>query len=345
MKITKYDYGVTQTRETVFIYHLENTSGAYVDILNYGCRVVRILVPNRDGILTDVCLGFDSLADYEADTASFGAVVGRVANRIKDGRFSLNGTDYRLATNNGTNHLHGGRIGYASKVWDAEISGDRLILSMHSADGEEGYPGNLTLTVTYGWSEDNELSILYEAFSDRDTILNVTNHSYFNLSGQGNGDVLSHELFLAADEFTELDDTQAPTGKLLSVEGTPFDFRKMRPLGKPVNTEHEQYQRFGTYDHNFVIQGTGFREAAALQSRESGIRMTCFTDQPGLQLYVPPCAACTPGKDGVCYAPRTSVCLETQHFPDSVNHKNFPDIVLRQGDNFRSKTLYHFSTF
>ena len=256
MKITKYDYGVTQTGETVFIYHLENTSGAYVDILNYGCRVVRILVPNRDGILTDVCLGFDSLADYETDTASFGAVVGRVANRIKDGRFSLNGTDYRLATNNGTNHLHGGTIGYASKVWDSEISGDRLILSMHSADGEEGYPGNLTLTVTYGWSEDNELSILYEAFSDRDTILNVTNHSYFNLSGQGNGDVLSHELFLAADEFTELDNTQVPTGKLLSVEGTPFDFRKMRPLGKPVNTEHEQYQRFGTYDHNFVIQGS-----------------------------------------------------------------------------------------
>lgn len=345
MKISKSDYGVTQTGEPVFIYHLENTSGAYVDILNYGCRIVRILVPNREGTLTDVCLGFDSLSDYEADAASVGAVVGRVANRIKNGRFSLNGTVYSLATNNGTNHLHGGRIGYASKVWGAAISGDKLILSLHSADGEEGYPGNLTLSVTYGWSQDNELSILYEAFCDRDTLLNVTNHSYFNLNGQGDGDILSHELFLAADTFTELDDTQVPTGKLLSVEGTPFDFRKMRPLGKPVNTEHEQYQTFGTYDHNFVIQGTGFREAAALQSRESGIRMTCFTDQPGLQLYVPLCPLHTPGKNGVTYGPRTSVCLETQHFPDSINHENFPDIVLHPGENFRSKTLYHFSTF
>lgn len=345
MKISKSDFGVTHNGKNVFIYHLENNSGAYVDITNFGCRLVKIMVPNREEELTDVCLGFDTLSDYEADDASVGAVVGRVANRIKDGRFTLNGKEYQLAINNGTNHLHGGIVGYGSKVWAAKISDDKLVLTMDSSDGEEGYPGNLTLTVTYGWSEDNELSILYEATCDQDTLLNVTSHGYFNLNGQGNGEVLAHELFIDADAFTEIDDTQAPTGRLIPVEGTPFDFRRMHSIGKMMDSEYEQYRKFGTYDHNFVIQGTGLREAAALQSKESGIRMTCFTDQPGLQLYVPLYPIQTPGKNGVSYVPRTSVCLETQHFPDSVNHEDFPSIILHPGEHFRSKTLYHFSTF
>lgn len=345
MKILKSNFGTTNTGESIDIYHLENAGGAFVEVLNFGCRLVKIVVPNRNGEMTDVCLGFDSGENYVQDNASYGAVVGRVANRIKDGHFSLNGKDYQLAVNNGTNHLHGGIIGYGSKCWDAVIKDDKLVLTMHSADGEEGYPGNLVLTVTYGWSEDNELSILYEATTDTDTLLNVTSHGYFNLNGEGSSEILSHELFIDADTITELDDTQAPTGKLLPVEGTPFDFRTMHTIGKFLSSDHEQLQKFGTYDHNFVINGTGLREAAVLQSKESGIRMTCFTDQPGIQLYVANGANPIPGKDGKIYESHTSVCLETQHFPDAINHENFPSIVLTPHEPFRSKTLYHFSTF
>lgn len=345
MKITKSDFGVTSAGEHINLYHLENTSGAYVEIIDFGCRLVKIVVPDREGKMRDVCLGLTTARHYEMDEASLGAVVGRVANRIKDGRFSLNGKDYSLAVNCGTNHLHGGNIGYGSKLWESVIKDNKLVLTMHSSDGEEGYPGNLTLTVTYGWSEDNELSILYEASTDQDTLLNVTSHGYFNLNGEGNGDVLSHELFIDADAITELDDSQAPTGRLIPVEGTPFDFRQMHSIGKLIPSEHEQYRKFGTYDHNFVINGTGLREAAILQSRESGIRMTCFTDQPGMQLYVANQPTGQPGKSGVPYERHTSVCLETQHFPDAINHENFPSIVLKPDEHFRSKTLYHFSTF
>ncbi|MBP3487211.1 MAG: galactose mutarotase [Roseburia sp.] len=345
MKITKSDFGTTNTGENIYIYHLENAGGAYVEIINFGCRLVKIVVPDRNGNMTDVCLGFSSMDNYANDNASLGAVVGRVANRIKDGSFSLHGKTYQLAVNNGTNHLHGGLIGYGSKAWEAKVKDDKLILTLHSEDGEEGYPGNLTLSVTYGWSEDNELSILYEASTDADTLLNVTSHGYFNLNGEGSGDVLSHELFIDADQITELDDSQAPTGTFLPVDGTPFDFRTMHTIGKLMHSDYEQFRKFGTYDHNFVINGTGLREAAVLQSKESGIRMTCFTDQPGLQLYVANQPIELPGKDGKTYERHTSVCLETQHFPDAINHENFPSIVLEPEAPFRSKTLYHFSTF
>lgn len=345
MKITKSDFGTTNTGENIYIYHLENASGAYVEIINFGCRLVKIVVPDREGNMTDVCLGFNSMDGYANDNASVGAVVGRVANRIKNGHFSLHGKTYQLAVNNGTNHLHGGLIGYGSKTWDSKVKDDKLTLSLDSEDGEEGYPGNLTLSVTYGWSEDNELSILYEASSDADTLLNVTSHGYFNLNGEGSGNVLSHELFIDADQITELDDSQAPTGAFLPVDDTPFDFRTMHTIGKLMHSDYEQFQKFGTYDHNFVINGTGLREAAVLQSKESGIRMTCFTDQPGLQLYVANQPIELPGKDGKTYERHTSVCLETQHFPDAINHDNFPSIVLEPENPFRSKTLYHFSTF
>ena len=342
MKITKSEFGTTKNGSIINLFHLENTSGAYVEIIDFGCRLTKIVVPDRNGDPVDVCLGFSTADHYADDDASLGAVVGRVANRIKDGHFSLNGKEYQLAINNGTNHLHGGIVGYASKIWESKIKDDKLIFTMNSADGEEGYPGNLTLTVTYGWSEDNELSILYEASTDADTLFNVTNHGYFNLNGEGHGDIMSHELFIDADEITELDDSQAPTGKFIPVDGTPFDFRTMHTIGKMYNSDYEQLKKFGTYDHNFVINGTGLREAAVLQSKETGIRMTCFT---GLQLYVANQPMKLPGKEGVPYAEHSSVCLETQHFPDAINHGNFPSIVLHPGEDFRSKTLYHFSTF
>lgn len=345
MKITKSDFGIAKDGSGISLYHMENESGAYVEIIDFGCRITKLVVPDRDGKPVDVCLGFTTVGHYEADTGSLGAVIGRVANRIKDGRFTLNGKKYQLAVNNGPNHLHGGNVGYASKKWESKVSDDKLIFTMDSEDGEEGYPGHLILNVTYGWSDDNELSILYEASTDQDTPFNVTNHAYFNLNGEGSGDVMSHELFIDADAITEADDTQAPTGKLLPVEGTPFDFRTMHTIGKLYHSDYEQLRKFGTYDHNFVINGTGLREAAVLQSKQSGIRMTCFTDQPGLQLYVAGEAMKLPGKDGVPYAKQTSVCLETQHYPDSINHENFPSIVLHPDETFRSKTLYHFSVF
>lgn len=345
MKISKSDFGNTNTGETIHIYRLENAGGAYVEITDFGCRLVKIVVPDREGHFRDVCLGLDSGDAYVKDNSSLGAVVGRVANRIKNGHFSLNGKDYQLAINNGTNHLHGGIVGYGSKLWESKTETDKLVLTMHSEDGEEGYPGNLTLTVTYGWSEDNELSILYEASTDADTLLNVTSHGYFNLNGEGNGSILSHDLFIDADAITELDASQAPTGTTLPVDGTPFDFRTMHAIGKAMDSDYEQFKKFGTYDHNFIINGTGLREAAVLQSKESGIRMTCFTDQPGLQLYVANQPMDLPGKDGKTYDRHASVCLETQHFPDAVNHDNFPSIVLHPEEPFRSKTLYHFSTF
>ena len=345
MRISKTAFGTTGNGENIFIYHMENASGAYVEVMNFGCRIVKIAVPDREGLLTDVCLGYDTLDSYERDTAYLGAICGRFANRIKDGRFTLNGKTYQLARNNGTNHLHGGLVGYSARVWEVSEQDDKLVFTIHSADGEEQYPGNVVLSVTYGWSEDNELSILYEASTDADTILNVTSHGYFNLNGEGTDDILSHELFIDADRITELDDSQIPTGNFLPVDGTPFDFRTMHAVGQSIDSDFEQLRKFGTYDHNFVINGTGFREAAVLQSKKTGIRMTCFTDQPGMQLYVANQALTLSGKAGKTYEKHTSICLETQHYPDSANHDNFPGVVLTPDEPFRSKTLYHFSTF
>ena len=345
MKITKYEFGVTSAGETVNLFHMENNSGAYIEIIDFVARIHKLVVPNKDGVLTDVCLSVSTIEDYEKDRAYYGAICGRVANRICKGKFTLNGVDYQLATNNGPNHLHGGNIGYSHKVWSSSIKDDKLVLTMESPDGEENYPGNLTLNVTYSWSEDNEIGILYEATCDQDTLINVTNHTYFNLNGEGNTNVLNHELFLDADAITPVDETLIPTGELLPVEGTPFDFRTLHAIGKTINSDYPQLANCGTYDHNFVINGTGLREAAVLQSKDSGIRVTCFTDQPGIQVYIAATESDLIGKYGEKYPRFGNVCLETQHFPDSINQEAFPSVVLKAGEGFRSKTLYHFSNF
>lgn len=345
MKITKSEFGVTSTGETVNLYHMENNSGAYIEIIDFGARIHKLVVPNRDGALTDVCLSVSTLENYEKDRAYYGAICGRVANRICKGKFSLNGVEYQLAINNGPNHLHGGNVGYSHKVWKSAVKDDKLVLTMESPDGDENYPGNLTLTVTYSWSEDNEIGILYEAVCDKDTLINVTNHTYFNLNGEGNTNVLNHELFLDADAITPVDENLIPTGELLPVEGTPFDFRTLRTIGKSIDSDYPQLANCGTYDHNFAINGTGLREAAVLQSKDSGIRVTCFTDQPGIQVYIAANESDFEGKYGEKYPRFGNVCLETQHFPDSINQEAFPSVVLKAGEGFRSKTLYHFSNF
>ena len=240
MKTTKTAFGTTPENQTVSLFRLENASGAYVEIMDYGCRIMSICVPDKKGNLTDVALGLEDLDTYLKDDASLGAIVGRFANRIANGRFSLNGKDYQLAINNGPNHLHGGPTGYGQRVWDGRFSDNKLIFTRTSPAGEEGYPGTLNLTITYGWSEDNELSISYEATTDADTILNLTNHAYFNLNGHGSGTVLNHELRIDADSITELNKDQVPTGNYIPVDGTPFDFRELKEIGKDIEAENER---------------------------------------------------------------------------------------------------------
>ncbi len=343
MAITKKQFGVMDDERPVSLYHMENSNGAYVEILDFGARIRSLVVPDQNGTMTDVVLGLEDMNAYLHDDAALGAVCGRVANRIAKGHFSLNGKDYTLAINNGPNSLHGGPTGFGLRLFDGKIKDDDLILTYRSADMEEGFPGELTLTVTYHWSEDNELSILYEAVSDADTILNVTNHAYFNLNGHDSGEVLDQLLMIDSTAMTDFDDFQIPTGKISETAGTPFDFTEAKPIGRDIHGVHPQ-MKGNTYDHSLVLDGSGFREAAVLKSTTSGIRMTCFTEEPGLQLYVYDYVLHNKGKGGIDYQPFGAVCLETQHYPDSINHPEFPSIVLKKGEKFRSTTVYNFST-
>lgn len=343
MNITKSSFGITKDGQEAFCYCLTNTEGASVTVTSYGCRIISIRVPDKDRNLRDVCLGYDTLAEYEADTASFGAVVGRHANRIEKGTFTLNGNTYQLAINNGPNHLHGGLRGFHYYNWDSAITGNSVRFTRISPDGEENYPGTLIMSVVYSWSEDNELCITYEASCDQDTVFNTTNHAYFNLDGEDADTVLNHYLMINADQFTETDENDLTTGNILDVAGTAFDFRTGKTIGQDIHADEYQVQHSKTYDHNFVLKGSGLTEAAVLRSDNSGIRMTCFTDQPGMQLYVPAASPASHGKVGHCYPAYGSVCLETQHFPNATSHPNFPSVVLKAGTTFKSKTIYHFS--
>lgn len=343
MNITKNSFGITEDGQEAYLYCLKNADGAYITVTSYGCRIVNICVPDKDGTLRDVCLGYDTLQEYEADTQSFGAVVGRHANRIGNGAFTLNGKTYQLAVNNGPNHLHGGLRGFHHYNWDSQIVDNTVRFTRVSPDGEENYPGTLTMSVVYSWSEDNELSISYEASSDADTVFNTTNHAYFNLDGDDSSTILEHILMINADSFTEADENVLTTGNILQVENTPFDFRTAKTIGQDIHAEHPQLKYTKTYDHNFVLNGSGLKEAAVLRSEQSGIRMTCFTDQPGLQLYVPAVSPAKQGKQGHYYPAYGSVCLEAQHFPNATSHPEFPSVILRAGEIFKSKTIYHFS--
>lgn len=343
MNVTRQPFGTTSDGTTAYLYCMKNQEGAYVTVTSYGCRIVSICVPDRDGNLRDVCLGYDTLAEYEKDTAHFGAVVGRHANRIEKGQFTLNGKTYSLAVNNGPNHLHGGLRGFHFYNWDSRIDGNKVRFTRISPNGEEGYPGTLTMNVTYSWSEDNELCILYEATTDQDTVFNTTNHSYFNLDGEDAPTVLNHMLTINAEQFTEADENILTTGRILDVAGTPMDFTHSKPIGQDIHEDYYQLKYSKTYDHNFVLSGSGLTEAAVLLSKNSGIRMTCFTDQPGIQLYVPAKSPSEHGKNGRIYPAYGSACLETQHFPNATSHPEFPSVVLTPDQPFKSKTIYHFS--
>jgi aldose 1-epimerase len=341
MKIRKELFGVINGRN-VFVYTLENQNGMKVRITNYGGIITSLIVPDREGNPDDVVLGFNSLKGYLSENPYFGAIVGRYANRIAGGKFSLDGVDYSLAINNGHHHLHGGVRAFDKVVWDTEevypggASGIRL--SYHSADGEEGYPGNLDVFVTYILTADNEFRIDYEAVTDKPTPVNLTHHSYFNLSGTTGSDILDHELMIDADRYTCVDAHLIPTGELKNVKGTPLDFRNTITIGERID------QVDGGYDHNFVLNNKGgLSRVAELYDRNSGRIMEVHTTEPGLQFYTGNALdGKILGKGGVIYFKHAGLCLETQHFPDSPNQPDFPDTILRPGEKYTQTTVYRF---
>lgn len=344
MQLTKTPFGQTKDQEAVTLYRLENANGAYIEFIDYGCRLRSICVPDKNGVLTDVCLGYATIADYEADNASLGAAVGRHANRIGGASFTLNGTTYPLEQNDGRNHLHGGCKGFAFRMWKATCEENTVTFTRSFPDGEDGYPGNLDMKISYTWDDENQLTITYEAVSDADTVYNVTNHAYFNLDGKEEGSVLDHELQIFSSATTENDAESLPTGTILPVEGTPFDFRSFKTIGQDIEQDNIQL-KYGTgYDHNFILDGEGFRKAGVLQSQASGIRMDCYTDQPGLQIYTANFLKDCKGKYGGEFHIRNSVCLETQHYPNATNHPEFPSVVIKANEAFVTTTRYSFGT-
>ncbi len=342
------DFGKTPEGVSVQIYTLTNKKGLEARITNYGGIVVSLKTPDRKGAMADIVLGFDSLEGYlNSPSPYFGALIGRYGNRIAHARFALNGVDHKLAANNGENSLHGGNRGFNKVVWTPrELSDGGLELTYLSKDGEEGYPGNLRVTVTYHLTEANELRIEYAAGTDKDTVLNLTNHSYFNLKGAGNGDILGHVLTLNADRFTPVDAGLIPTGDLRSVNGTLFDFRKGTAIGARIEQNDEQLKLGKGYDHNWVLNksGNSLSLAARVEEPSTGRVLEVHTTEPGVQFYTGNFLDGTAkGKSGKVYGFRSGFCLETQHFPDSPNQSQFPSTVLRPGQAFRSTTVYRFS--
>jgi aldose 1-epimerase len=348
-KLTHTDFGKTLDGVPVQIYTFTNTNGVEARITNYGGIVVSLKAPDRKGAMADIVLGFDTLSGYLTSSSPyFGALVGRYGNRIGHARFTLAGVEYKLAANNGENSLHGGVHGFNKAVWASrELPDDGLELTYLSKDGEEGYPGNLKVIVTYHLTDASELKIDYAATTDKDTVINLTNHSYFNLKGGGNGDILDHLVTLNADRFTPVDAGLIPTGELRSVSGTPFDFRKATAVGARIEQNDEQLKLGKGYDHNWVLNknGTGPGLAARVEEPSSGRVLEVLTDQPGVQFYTGNFLDGTiKGKDGKPFAHRGGLCLETQHFPDSPNKPKFPSTVLKPGQQFHSTTIYRVTT-
>ena len=347
-RVDKEPFGTTTEGTAVDLYTLKNSQGMVARIATYGGTVTELHTADRAGRMDDVVLGFKALPQYLGNHPYFGGIIGRVGNRIAKGRFTLNGHEYTLVTNDGPNHLHGGTRGFNRVVWQARPAagpdGASLSLTYVSPDGEEGYPGTLTSTVVYTLTNQNELRIEYTATTDRPTPVNLTNHSYFNLAGEGMGDILGHELMLAADRFTPVDSTLIPTGELAPVAGTPMDFLKPALIGSRI--AQVPLAAPGGYDHNYVLTSGGGTLALAARVREpnTGRVMEVYTTEPGVQFYTGNFLdGSLTGKRGVAYKKNFGFCLETQHFPDSVNHPKFPSTILEPGQTYRTTTVYKFT--
>jgi aldose 1-epimerase len=347
--VTIAPFGQTPDGKRVELYTLTNSRGMQVRAISYGAIIQAIRVPDRSGRVADVTLGFDSLQGYLTDSPYFGAIVGRYANRIARGRFTLGGRTYRLATNNGPNHLHGGLKGYDKVVWRGESfqRADTVGVKFEhtSPDGDEGYPGTVRVAVTYTLTPGNELIVEYAASADRPTPLNLSQHSYFNLAGEGSGDILKHVLTIDADRYTPVDSTLIPTGALASVANTPFDFRRPTAIGARIEKNDPQLMYGKGYDHNFVLNrtGPGLQHAVRVLDPKTGRTLEISTTEPGLQFYSGNFLDGTiTGKARHVYAHRSALVLETQHFPDSPNHPAFPSTILRPGKDYRSRTVFAF---
>ncbi len=348
----KKPFGKTPDGQPVDLYVLTNKNGVEAAITNYGGAVVSLKVPDRNGKFGDVVLGYDALDGYVNDKSYFGAIVGRYGNRIGHAQFSIDGKTYTLAKNNGENSLHGGIKGFNKAVWAAKElpakNGQSLELTYLSKDGEEGFPGNLHVRVVYTLTDSNELKIEYSATTDKKTVVNLTNHTYFNLAGPGSGDILGHQLVIEADKFTPVDASLIPTGELRDVPGTPLDFGKATAIGARIDQDDEQLKLGHGYDHNFVLRraaGAPISLAARVVEPNTGRVLEVWTTEPGVQFYTGNFLDGTArGKGGLTYARRSAFCLETQHFPDSPNQPKFPSVVLNPGEKYSTTTTYKFTT-
>lgn len=348
--ITQKPFGTAPDGKPVSLYTLTNAHGMQVQITNYGGIITSLDVPDRNGQVGDVVLGYDNLSDYIKNSPYFGAIVGRYANRIAKGRFTLDGKTYQLFLNNGPNTLHGGKTGFDKVVWTAAPLRHRGVVGLSlrylSKDGEEGYPGDLNVKVVYTLTNDDSLRIDYTATTDKDTVVNLSNHSYFNLAGQGNGTILDHVLTINADRYTPIDKTSIPTGAIAPVAGTPFDFRTPHAVGERINEPNEQLMNAGGYDHNWVLNQPGHKMVTAVRvfCPRSGRVLTISTTQPGLQFYSGNYLDGTiTGKGGKVYEKHGALVLETQHFPDSPNHPNFPTTELKPGQTLEQSTVLKFT--
>ena len=351
MKITQKSFGKTARGEEATLYTLTNGNGMKVSFTNFGANIVSIIVPDAKGNFADVNLGFENLAGYEENPPGFGSFIGRHANRIGDAKFELNGKVYELDKNDGKNNLHGGFVGYNKFMYETEVYEDDDIASIEfsrlSPHMEQGFPGNLDVSVTYSLTETNELVIEYLAVSDRDTIVNLTNHAYFNLGGHNSGSILDHKVLIKANQFTPTTPDLIPTGEIWDVTGTPMDFRTHKTIGQDINAVYEPLVLAGGYDHNYVldISGTQVEKVAELIDDKTGRKMEVFTDLPGIQLYTGNMLGPVKNsKDNAVYEKRYGVCFETQFFPNSINTPNFPSCMLKAGKEFDSVTIYKFST-
>jgi aldose 1-epimerase len=347
VSVSASDWGSTKDGQAVKLFVLRNASGMEVRITNYGGIITHLWVPDSKGELADVVLGFDSLEPYLGRHPHFGCITGRVANRIGGAAFELDGKRFEVTANAGKHQLHGGKEGFARKLWRAQtvrIGGDAGVeMTYTSADGEEGFPGNLSCTVTYLLTPDNALEIRYAATTDQPTVVNLTNHSYFNLGGEGSGSIVDHELTLNATAFTPTDDDLIPNGEIESVLGTALDFTQPTRIGDRIEAPFKPLLQGKGYDHNYVLQGSGLRLAARARDPKSGRVMTVRTTTPGVQLYTGNHLNGVQGKSGHSYGKRSGFCLETQHFPDSPNRPEFPSVVLRPGDAYQQTTIFAFS--
>ena len=342
--ITHAPFGRLPDVAAVTEFTLANSNGLVAKILDFGGIITALHAPDRDGRLADVVLGFDTLEPYLTDSPYFGALVGRYGNRIAKGRFTLDGQDFRLPTNNGNNHLHGGAPGFDKAMWQASIEGDSLCLRYRSPDGDQGYPGNLDATVIYQLNDDNELVMRFHATCDRATPVNLTQHSYFNLAGSG--DILGHLLQIDADAFVAIDGESIPLGQLAPVAGTPFDFRTARPIGQRISEPGQQLRNGQGYDHCFALvkpQGQALSRAARVLDPGSGRVLELFTEEPGVQFYSGNFLDGSLAGKGRSYPYRGGLCLEPQHFPDSPNQPQFPNVILRPGEEYRTESRFRFS--